>query len=307
MAVPLIAALAPLGACAPIGASATATTTPAASTDSTSPAVERDLTEPGVARTVVDELMDAAGASQAVMVSVTRREAKVAVVKNGTAETWGYRGGTIAPVRSDVNYVTQAFFDPRAFALDDVGALFRAGVAVSGSAADQELSIVDYSGGYVAMTVTTNPESRTVFFHPDGTLLPTLEFGSASGLAAGFAEVVGDRTLAEQVGFGSTLGVYLDAEGTTAGTVTRRQRAARTPVLVTTRTQASTLATFNPQQVDPAVVWSVVREAWLAGSFTFDQEWSCVADDRAGTGTPRLYFSLGDAEFVTDLAGVRVR
>lgn len=277
--------------------------TPTASGTVSSAATELDLTEPGVARTVVDQLMDAAGADQAVLVSVTEHEATVAVVKNGAAETWGYRGGRIAPVRSDVNYVAQAFFDPDDFALDDVGALFRAGMAVSGSDAGQELSIVDYSGGYVAMTVTTNPESRTVFFNPDGTLLPTLEFSSAEGLAQGYREVVGDRMLALQLRFGSDVGVTVDSAGTGVGTTTRRQRAARTPVIVTTRNEQPTLPAFNPQRVDPAVVWSVVREQWLSGTFTYDQPWSCTADDRAGTGTPRLYFQLGAATFSTDLAG----
>lgn len=310
MMAPVVAAFVPLAACGPAPTPTpvptTATPTPTASGTVSSPAAELDLTAPGVARAVVDDLMEAAGADRAVLVSVTQREATVAVVKNGAAEAWGYRGGTIAPVRSDVNYVAQAFFSPDDFALDDVGALFRAGMAVSGSDAGQELSIVDYSGGYVAMTVTTNPESRTVFFNPDGTLLPTLEFGSAEGLAQGYREVVGDRTLALQLGFGTDLGVYLDAAGAGVGTTTRRQRAARTPVIVTTRNESATLATFNPQQIEPAVVWKVVRDAWVAGEFTYDQPWSCVADDRAGTGTPRLYFQVGSTSFTTDLSGRRL-
>lgn len=298
----LAAAAVALSGCSVVPpASSPQPTASAPATATADPAV--DLTQPGVAHALVTELLATAGARRAVMVTVAERDASVAVVKNGQAQTWAYRQGRIQQVESDINYVAQATFDPDEFDLSDVGALFRAARAVSGSDARPELQVVDYSGGSVAMTVSTNPESRTVFFHPDGTLLPTLDFTSAWGLEAGHADAVGPRGVAQAVGFGSALGVYLDTPATTAGTVVRRQRTARTPVIVTSRTEQSTLRAFDSGLVRPAVVWAVLERLHEDGSFTLDQAWSCVADDRAGTGTPRLYFTVGARSFVTDLLG----
>lgn len=287
-------------ATAAAGPTASGSPTPGAGS-ATTPAL--DLTEPGLARTLIDDILDAADATRAIMVSVSATEATVAVVNgDGVAETWGYRDGTIGPVQSDVNYVAQASFVPDQFDLSDVGALFRAGLAVSGSDSGQMLTIVDYSAGLVAMTVTTVPESRTVFFQPDGTLLPTLDFTTADGLADAYDVVVGGRYSALAVGFGSD-GVYLDASDATEGTVVRRQRSARTPVIVTTRTEPTTLRGFDPARVDPAVVSAVVERAHDAGEFTYDQPWSCDADDREQTGIPRLHCRLGTTTVVTDLSG----
>ncbi|MFP5416216.1 MAG: hypothetical protein ACLGHZ_04970, partial [Actinomycetes bacterium] len=194
-------------------------------------------------------------------------------------------------------------FDPGDFELGDVGALFRAAESVSGSRQGQTLQIVDYSAGLVSMSVSTNPESRAVFFNPDGTLLPTLDFTSLWGLRQGYAEVVGPRGAASALGFGSSVGVYLDSPREADGSYRRRLRTARTPTIVTPRSDAATLPAFDPARVRPEVVWAVLDGMLTAETFTLDQEWSCVAADREGTGTPRLYFTVGDRSVVTDLDG----
>lgn len=288
-----------------VAAAPTASTSPSAS-PSTSATVAVDLTRPGVARAVVDDLLEASGQTRAIMVSVTRTEASVAVEKHGVAETWGYRNGAISQVRSDINFVSQATFVPADYALDDVGALFRAGRAVSGSDAGQELQIVDYSAGLVAMTVTTNPESRTVFFNSDGTLLPTLDFTSADGLTDAYEAVVAARREGLQLGFGSDAGVHLDVAGTAEGTINRLQRSARTPVIVTSRTEQLAVAPFDPGAVDPAVVWEVIEAEREAGRYTYDQAWTCVVDRRNAEAAPRMHFTVGSQTFTTNLAGVRV-
>jgi len=286
-----------LAGCTP----APASTSVPSPTPSATPQV-LDLTQPGVAAQVVTDILAAAGTNRALKGEVTRAEASVDVLREGVAQTWAYRGGTIAPVQSDVDYVSQASFDVADFNLADVGALFRAARAVSGSDASQALQIVDYSAGLLAMTVSTNPESRTVFFQPDGSLLPTLDFTGAWGLELGYRDVVGGRGEAQALGFGSTTGVYLDAPGPD-GTMVRRTRAARTPVIVTTRAEQPSGATFDPALVRPAVVWGVLTRLHAEGTFTLTQDWSCVADDRAGDGTPRLYFQVGQRAFSTDLTG----
>lgn len=299
--------LPPVGPSAPTPTPSTSPTAEATPTASASPGVASlDLTVPGAATALVTELMAASGVSRAVMVTVTSDDATVAVLRGGRPQTWAWRDGRIQEVPGDIAYVAQRTFDPSDFDFDDLGALFRVSEAVSGSRQDQSLQIVDYSGGLVSMSVSTNPESRAVFFTPDGRLLPTLDFTSAWGLEQGYADAVGGRGTASALGFGSALGVYLDTPQRADGGIDRRQRTARTPVLVTPRTEAAAPAPFDPARVDPTVVWGVLTALQDEGRFTLDTAWSCVVDDRAGTGTPRMHFTVGDRSFVTDLAGTPV-
>ncbi|MBK8461775.1 MAG: hypothetical protein IPL36_01505 [Nigerium sp.] len=265
-----------------------------------------DLTEPGAAEALVGRLVEAAGVSKVLMVTVTAADASIVVVRDGTPEAWAWRDGRIRQVPSDVTYVAQQVFDPTAFSFHDLGALFRLAESVSGSRQGQALQIVDYSAGLVSMSVSTNPESRAVFLQPDGSLLPTLDFTSGWGLAEGYADVVGPRRAASAMGFGSATGVYLDSPPDAGGSFQRRQRMARTPVIVTPRTASDPTRSFDPAQVTPATVWGVLRQLRADGTFTLDTTWTCVVDDRDGTGTPLMRFSIGEESFVTTLSGVRV-
>lgn len=255
---------------------------------------------------MVATLLRAADSTEAILVAVSQREVRVAIERDGVAETWAYRGGTVQTVESDIEYVDQSTFNPDRYPLDDVGALFRAARAVSGSDTQQELHIVDYSGGIIATTVTTTPESRAVFFNPDGELIPTLDLTTESGLTTATLEAVGARTTAHQLVMSSRDGVYLDVANASTGIVTRYRRAPRTPLIITTRQEGSSLDAFDPRTIDPAVVWRMIESAHEAGDYTFDQAWTCVADDREETGKPRLYCQVGQESFVATLNGTLI-
>ena len=281
------------------------TASPGATVVATTPA-SADLTLPGAARQAVNRLLVAADAERALMVSLTATDASVTVLRQGAAETWALRGGDPRRVESDTTYVSQAAFDVDAFALDDLGALFRAAAAVSGSGERQSLQIVDYSAGLVMMTVSTNPESRTVFFDADAALLPTLDFASEWGLGRGYADAVGVRGAVHALGFGSELGVYADVPGTEPNQVVRRQRTARVPVVVSTRTDGALPPLFDPATVDSAVVWRVVEAQQRLGAWAPGQPWSCVVDAAELGDAPRLRFQIASERFTTDLEGHRV-
>lgn len=63
------------------------------------------------------------------------------------------------------------------------------------------------------------------------------------------------------------------------------------------------LAPFDPARVTPATVWAVLEALRSQDRFTLDMTWSCEVHDCAATGTPRMYFQVGDRSFVTDLSG----
>lgn len=276
-----------------------ATTAPGSPTPTPAP----DLTRPGAALAAVERLLDAAGTGRALMVTVNRTEALVSVLRDGAPETWALRDGAPQQVQTDLWYVDQAVFDVGDFALGDVGALFRAAAAVSGSTDSQELQIVDYSGGQVMMTVSTNPESRTVFFTPAGVLLTTLDLTSGWGLARAYDDVVGVRRTATALGFGSPSGVYLEHAGPEPDTTVRLLRTARFPVTVGTRSGRPAFESFSVDVVRPERVWAVLERERAAGRFTLDQPWSCVVEDREGTGIPQFHFTVGLRTFRTSPAG----
>lgn len=276
---------------------------------SASPAV--DMTQPGAAQAMVRRLVAASGSSRVIMVEVRHYAASVSVLDaSGKPVTWAYRDGRVQQVASDLAYVDQATFDPAKYDLSDVGALFRAAAAVSGSDQQQELQIVDrqiidHSPSEILMAVSTMPETRTVFFYPDGTLLPTLDFRTEWGISRGLSDAIGSHTSAVQVGVGTETGAYIDFPGPNQ-TTARRQRTPKFPVTISQRNEQPSNAAFDPRLVRSEVVWRTLTNT-ASGSVPYSDSWSVVADDRARLGTPRLYFTVGTQRFVTDLAGNRVQ
>ena len=261
-----------------------------------------DFTRPGVATAMVSQLVAAAGSADVVMIEVQPREVDLSVLVDDTPVTWACRDGVVGQVTSDIAYVDQASFDPSSFDFDDVGSLFRAAAAIAGSSSRQRLQIVDYSGGQVMMSVATDPESRTVFFNPDGSLLEDLDFATRGGVARGLREVIGQLPAVTRVSVVSNESVWVDHKDDDPGTVTRRVRTAMVPVTTITRATSGEPASFAPGMVRPDAIWSVVAQK-VGSTPPKGTSWSVVVDDRDGIGTPRMRFSFGSEQVVTDLAG----
>ena len=278
---------------------------PATATPSPS-AVTRDFTLPGAASGMIDELTAAAGSSNLVLVQVSRSSVLVSVLEGTTPVTWAYRDGKAAEVPSDLAYVDQASFSIDRFNISDVGGLFRAAAGLAGSEENQTLQIVDYSGGRVMMAVTTNPESRAVFFQPDGSIMPSVDFHAAGGVEQALSEVLTGLNSVYAIGVQSSLGAWVDHPGTEEGTTVRRQRTAKVPVTTTLRSEESDLAPFRPSLLRREVIWKVVQRISDEHDLTGQPDWSVTMDDRAETGVPRLYFTVGGISEQTDLSGNRI-
>lgn len=282
-------------------------TAPSPSPSASITPVSPDFTLPGAAERAIDDLMAAANSRQLIMAQIAPDTASISVLADGDQPlTWAFRDGEVKQVASDLAYVDQATFDIDDFNISDVGALFAAAAEQSESQKNQTLQIVDYSGGQVMMTVTTNPESRTVFFNPDGSLLETLDFQTATGLTTGFAEVVGVRSLVYSVGVKSSLGIWADFPALTATTVTRRQRTAKVPVTTIARSEETSLPLISTKHIEPATIWEVVQRTIRDNSQALDTPWSVEIDDRDDSGAARMYFTVGGVSLVTDLKGNEV-
>jgi hypothetical protein len=217
--------------------------------------------------------------------------------------TWAHRAGKSAEVTSDLAYVDQATFDVSRFNISNIGGLFRAAASMSGSEEHQSLTIVDYSGGEVMMSVSTLPESRTVFFYANGALLDVLNFDAPGGIASGIKEAVGLQLTVYSVTVQSDQGAWADYPGTEEGTTVRRTRTAKVPATTNIRNETPNLPVFVSARIRPDIVWKVVDAVRGTSEAAEDAKWSVVIDDRLKTGIPRMYFTIGSKSVTTDLNG----
>lgn len=273
-------------------------------TASSTPA-QPDFTRPGAAQDMVRRLIAASGSEDLIMVQIETDQVSVSVLIDSEPVTWAYRDGEIQEVASDMAYVDQAVFTIDDFNISDVGALFRAAEAASGSAENQDLQIVDYSGGQVMMAVSTVPESRTVFFHPDGRLLETLDFTTHRGVVRGLEEAVGEVALVHSAGIDSRQGAWIDLPGADQTTI-RRLRTAKVPVTTNARAETLDLPLFATGVIDAEAIWSVVEGTVGTADVPDGSDWSVIIDDRDDLGIPRMHFRLGRTVLVTELDGTQV-
>ena len=282
---------------------ATASTNPSPSVTSAT-AADPDFTGPGSAASMVNALLAEAGSERALMVEVEEDSVQVSVLADdGKPVTWAHRDGKSAEVPSDLAYVDQATFDVADFNLSDVGGLFRAATNLSGSEEHQSLTIVDYSGGEVMMSVSTFPESRTVFFNPDGSLLDELNFNAPGGIEKGIVEATERRLTVQSVTVASDQGAWADYPGDKEGTTERRTRTAKVPVTTNIRNETVDLPVYLVARIRPDLIWKLVDATRGSTDVPEDAKWSVVIDDREGTELPQMYFTIGPKNIVTDLNG----
>ena len=253
---------------------------------------------------MVNALLAEAGSERALMVEIAEDSVQVSVLADdGKPVTWAHRDGKSSEVPSDLAYVDQSTFDVSDFNLSDVGGLFRAATGMSGSEEQQSLTIVDYSGGEVMISVSTFPESRTVFFNPDGSLLDLLNFDAPGGIAKGIDEATEGRLTVNSVTVQSDQGVWADYPGDEEGTTERRTRTAKVPVTTNIRNETVDLPVYLVAGIRPEMIWTLVDATRGSNDVPEDAQWSVVIDDRERTGVPQLYFRIGPKTIVTDLDG----
>lgn len=279
--------------------------TPSPSPSPTPTPASVDFTRPGAARRMVGELMAKAGGDKALMVEITEDTVQVTVPGTDAPVSWAYRNGQMAKVVSDLQDVGQAQFTVTDFNIGDVGALFRAAAGQSGSDQDQSLTIVGTENtptGDVQMSVSTVPESRTIFFTASGALLEVLDFDTPGGLRRGIADAIGGRGLVYSVTVISDQGAWSEFPGTN-NTTLRRTRSAKIPAITTVRSAAGNPPLFPSSRVDAAAIWRVVERVRNSGDAAAGSAWSVTVDARDQTQGPRLYFTFGFTQVVADLAG----
>jgi len=276
--------------------------TPSPATAGTTAARSVNLLNPGAARAGLNQLMVASGGSQAIRVTVTSALATLTYVTQDTAHTLQWDSGTITEIDSDVTYVGQTAFSLATFDLDDIGRFFAQAAALTGSSSRQELQINEFNNGRVLMTVTTTPESQTIFFRPDGSIIDWLSFTMAAGIREGLSDVTDGTT--EVVAIGLTdQGLYADV-AVSPTVIERRTRPTRLPAYSAQRTATALGPAFDPSLVDPYVVARLLSAA-PADAARPDTTATMSIDAREG-GPPLIHINVGLASSTYTLAGEQI-
>jgi len=275
--------------------------TPTPSVTPSLPAVS--LSEPGVAATVVSELVAKAGTNLAIRLVITDTTASMTFVQDEKALTIGWLDGVVEPQDSDITYVGQAIFSVDSFTLNDVGQMFAEAAALTGSDAKQELQINEYNTGRVLMTVTTSPESQTIFFRQDATIINWLSFDTTAGVSEALRDVA---TGSDVIAIGlNDQGLYADAR-VDSSTIERIVRPAKLPAYAALRSASSDLAAFNPNVLDATMLASLLAEKAPELSGNADATATWVIDTRDDLGAPTIRLTVGLTTRVYDLTGTDI-
>ena len=277
-------------------------TTPANATPTKLP-VAYDLFTKGRASQVVAQLVAAAEGKPVVRLVLDRTRARLTYVDEGDRpRSVVWEAGKISPSDDGTDLVASTSFDPLRFNLSDVETLFQIAATISGSSTRQELQIIGYDHGEIYMTVTTSPESSTVFFDRDGVPVPRLDLTLADNLATGISDALVDRLLVVEVGVSGSAQVWVDVVAS-PGIVERRIRPANQPMYLAQRRETPSGEQFDAGLIDPQVLALLLRTApGLLGEDPTTPVSLRVMQPAKATA-PRIVVQIGSSQLVTDLSG----
>ncbi|NHB84327.1 hypothetical protein G7085_06115 [Tessaracoccus sp. HDW20] len=183
-------------------------------------------------------MSEVAGDLPALKLDLTQQQATLTVLQpNGSVASYRWDNGEITRVDSDLQYLSQATFNPAEYPLNSLGRMFDI-ADLRGVRGQLVLQVVEYRAGQIVMTVTSRPESKTVFFRQDGTAVASLGLTSVADITAGIDEVIGDAEEAYSVSLNPTVGYSADLPDAEAGVVLNRTRPAEMPTFETRRTES---------------------------------------------------------------------
>lgn len=203
---------------------------------------------------VVERLHDAAGNLPVLRINLTADQARLtALLPDESVVSYQWLDDEITRVDSDIEYLGQTTFDPADYPLGSAERMFDI-ADLKGVRGDLLLQVVEYRAGQVTITITSRPETETVFFRADGTAVGELGVTSVADITAGLGEILGDATEAYAVGFDPTRGYWADLPDVEPGVVLSRMRVGGVPTFETRRSESPTSEIFDPSTIRPAAL-----------------------------------------------------
>lgn len=248
---------------------------------------------------VVAELHRVASEMPALKLDVTTTQATLTVLdRDDQVHTYRWRDGVVSVADSDVQNLGQASFNPTSFPLEDLRRILDVAALHATSSENQVLQVVEYRGGEVYMTVTTRPESSTVFFQRDGTVIKALDTHSVADIEAGLKAVTGSTQVVLAAGFSTAEGYWADVPKGD-GVIERRTRIGNLPTFTAQRTETLGLEPFDPLLLDAAAITMAIAEF----RENPEQDCSVTVDNRYQRVQAVIRYDCGGNIFHTDLQG----
>ena len=250
--------------------------------------VTQDLIRGG-AKQIVRRMMEITNNRPALKLDVSTSEVILTVLDTDQKPfTLLWRSNQIAPTDSDIQYLGQTTFRPTDYPLGNISELFDTATRMGATGADKILQIVEQRPGEVYLTVTTTPETKTVFFEKDGTAVRNLGYTSVADLTDGLAAVISGSRAATQIGFGPNTGYWIDLPASN-GITERRTRSAALPVYTTRLKETSSLTPFDPTQLNALVLARSIQK------FNLNSRTECriEVDNRYRRTTPIIRYDCG--------------
>ncbi len=251
----------------------------------------------GGAATVVAKLHELSGLRPALKLDISEEEVTLVVLdRDKTARAYRWRDGIIGAAETDVQYLRQTIFWPTDFPLDNVHVIFDNAALLGTSSTGQNLQVVEYSPGRVLMSVTTTPESSTIFYRPDGSVFRGLGTTSVADIREGIAAVAQGTSRVYTLGFAAEVG-YFSELPVSDGVIERRSRVANRPTYSSQRTATSALQPFDPDLVDPTALTQTIS--------SHDTGTGCAVeiDNRFDRVQPVVTYQCAGETYHSDLKG----
>lgn len=253
------------------------------------------LLEGDNAADVISELERVADDKPVLKLDLTANEATVVVLDDGKAAAYRWADDVIDETTTDFQYFDQQTFDPDSFPLDSIGRMFDIAdlLEVRGELVYQ---IQQYRQDEVLQTVSSRPETTTVFFREDASAVPKLGVTSAADIRLGLKDVAGDAAEIHQFGFDPEKGFW--AELTDEGKPISRKRTGGIPTFEAPSTPDEGLTPFDPGLVDPAVVAQTITRLSPDGS-----PCGVVVERTENDELPTMEFTCDGVGHHTDIRG----
>ncbi len=245
----------------------------------------------------MEKLHEVSGLRPALKLDVTADEVKLIVLdRNKEARGYRWRDGIIESAVTDVQYLGQTIFWPTDVALDNIQLIFDNAALLGTSSSGQTLQVVEYRPGQVLMSVTTTPESDTIFFDRDGSVFRSLNITSVTDIRDGIDAVTRGTSRVYSVGFNDRLGYWAELP-VGDDTTERRARMGNRPTFVSQRTGTPPLEPFDPDLIDPAIL------AQTISSHDSGQGCAVEIDNRFNRVQPVVTYQCDGETFHSDLQG----
>lgn len=216
--------------------------------------IEGSLIEGDNAQEVVEALHATAGDYPALKLDVTLTQATLTVL-SPEEEVLAYRWSddVIDSVATDFEYLEQATFDPADYPLDQMGRMFDV-ANLRGVEGDLIYQIQEYREGLVFQTISSTPESTTVFFLGDGIAVPDLGTTMSIDVQDGFQAVTRDAEEIYRFGLDPARGFYAEIPGNGDDAGILRTRMGAVPTFDTPIAATDMPEPFSPELIPPAVL-----------------------------------------------------